>query len=86
MGAILGIDHVAASGIDLLNAWGRAFCAYAWNALLQSSALIVVLLVLDLLLRRRVRAVVRYTVWLLVFVKRLLPPTLALPASEVGSN
>jgi beta-lactamase regulating signal transducer with metallopeptidase domain len=41
--------------------------------------LIAALLLLDLILRPRVRAVVRYTVWLLVFVKLLLPPTLAVP-------
>ena len=34
---------------------------------------------MDLLLRRRVRAVFRYCVWLLVLVKLILPPTLALP-------
>jgi len=73
------MDPIVASGINLLNTWGRTFCAYAWNVLLQSSVLIVLLLLLDLVLRRRVRAVVRYAVWLLVFVKLLLPPALALP-------
>ena len=65
--------------IDVLNAAGQAFCVHAGRAFVQSSILIGALLVLDLLLRKRVRAVVRYAMWLLVFVKLLLPPTLALP-------
>jgi len=67
------------SGIDLLNALGRGFSAHAWGAMVQSSILIVVLLVLDLVLRKRVRAVVRCALWMLVFVKLLLPPTLSSP-------
>lgn len=73
------MDRIVDGGINLLNSVGQAFCVHAWSAFVQSSVLIVVLLVLDLLLRKRVRAVVRYSVWMLVFVKLLLPPTLSLP-------
>jgi len=69
------MDHV----IEVLNAAGQAFCVHAGRAFVQSSILIGVLLIFDFLLRRRVRAVVRYALWMLVFVKLLLPPTLALP-------
>jgi len=47
----------------------------------QSSLLISVLLAVDLVLRRRVRASARYVLWLVVLVKLCLPPTLALPTS-----
>jgi beta-lactamase regulating signal transducer with metallopeptidase domain len=73
------MDRIVDSGINLLNNMGQAFCAHAGSAFVQSSVLIVVLLALDLLLRKRVRAVVRYSIWMLVFVKLLLPPTLSLP-------
>jgi beta-lactamase regulating signal transducer with metallopeptidase domain/Tol biopolymer transport system component len=62
-----------------LNGAGRVFCDYAAAILLQSAVLVVVLLIADLLLRKRVRAVFRYCVWMLVLVKLILPPTLAFP-------
>ncbi len=65
--------------INVLNTAGHRFCAYAGSVLIQSSLLIAVLVIIDLLLRRRVRAVVRYALWMLVFVKLLLPPGLSLP-------
>jgi beta-lactamase regulating signal transducer with metallopeptidase domain len=49
--------------------------------LLQASLLIVVLFLLDLAFQRYARAVVRYGLWLLVLVKLVLPPSLALPTS-----
>ncbi len=58
--------------------------ALAGSMLLQSSVLIVILAVLDLLLRKRVKAVVRYWIWLLVLVKLLLPPSFSLPTSLVS--
>jgi beta-lactamase regulating signal transducer with metallopeptidase domain/Tol biopolymer transport system component len=69
------IDHWLVS----LNSIGRIFCGYAAGAFIQSALLVLLLLALDLLLRRRVRAVFRYCVWLLVLVKLVLPPTLSLP-------
>ncbi|MGA9451480.1 MAG: M56 family metallopeptidase, partial [Verrucomicrobiia bacterium] len=49
----------------------------------QSSLLIVILLAFDLLFRRKIRASIRYALWLVVLVKLCLPPTLALPTSPV---
>ncbi len=62
-----------------LNHLGSTFCRYAVGAFLQSALLVIVLFGIDLLLRKRVRAVVRYCLWLLVLVKLILPPTLSLP-------
>ncbi len=73
------MDRVIDSGIEMLNAVGQMFCSHAWSVFVQVSVLIAALLALDLLLRQRVRAVVRYAMWMLVFVKLLLPPTLSLP-------
>jgi beta-lactamase regulating signal transducer with metallopeptidase domain len=47
----------------------------------QSSLLITVLFALNFLLRRRLRASLRYALWLVVLVKLCVPPTLALPTS-----
>ncbi|HEX9048340.1 MAG TPA: M56 family metallopeptidase, partial [Verrucomicrobiae bacterium] len=52
----------------------------AWPMVWQSSLLIAVVCALDILLARKVRAAVRYALWLVVLVKLLLPPTLALPS------
>jgi len=64
-----------------MNSAGGAFVAFAIRMLIQSSVLILILLILDRLLRRRVRAVVRYWIWMLVLVKLLLPPSLSSPTS-----
>jgi beta-lactamase regulating signal transducer with metallopeptidase domain len=65
--------------ISILNDVGSDFCRYALAMLVQSSILIVLLLGVDWFLRRRARAVVRYWLWMLVFIKLILPPTLYLP-------
>jgi beta-lactamase regulating signal transducer with metallopeptidase domain/Tol biopolymer transport system component len=65
--------------VTRLNSVGKAFCTYAGGALVQSALLVLLLFAIDLLLRKRVRAVVRYCLWLLVLAKLVLPPTLALP-------
>ena len=49
----------------------------------QSSLLIAVVFALDIALRRNVASAVRYALWLLIPLKLLLPPSLALP-SGVG--
>ena len=71
-----GYIDVLVSG---LNTVGRGFCDYAAAMFLQVGMLVAVLLMLDLLLRRRIRATVRYWIWMLVFLKLLLPPGLSLP-------
>ena len=67
------------SWIELSNRLGEAALRFAWPMLWQSSMLIAVLFVLDFALRRRVRAAVRYALWLVVLLKLLVPPSLALP-------
>jgi len=62
-----------------LNNIGQGFWHYPAGVFIQSSVLIILLLGIDFLLRKRVRAVFRYCVWMLVFVKLILPPTLSLP-------
>ncbi len=66
---------------EMLNRWGEDFLNFAWPMLWQSSLLIGVIFILDLALRRKVRAAIRHALWLVVLVKLLLPPTLALPTS-----
>jgi beta-lactamase regulating signal transducer with metallopeptidase domain len=47
----------------------------------QSSLLIAVLIALDFLFHRQLRASLRYALWLVVLVKLCVPPTFALPTS-----
>jgi len=70
----------------LLNDWvattnrlGGAFWDCASDMFVQSAVLIALLLIIDFLLRNRVRATFRYWMWMLVFIKLILPPTLSLP-------
>ncbi|MBN1125019.1 MAG: hypothetical protein JXA82_08425 [Sedimentisphaerales bacterium] len=67
--------------IELLNAWGEAFIALNGPMLLQSSILIAFLFGLDWVLRKQVRAVFRYWLWILILIKLILPPTLSAPYS-----
>ena len=62
-----------------LNEAGGVFYDYAASVFIQTALLVILLFVIDLLLRKRVRAVFRYCVWLLVLVKLILPPMLSLP-------
>jgi len=62
-----------------LNNIGKVFWQYSASAFIQSSVLIILLLIVDFILKRRVRAVFRYCVWMLVFVKLVLPPSFSLP-------
>jgi len=67
--------------VEFVNGWGEAFAAWAGAMLIQSSLLIGAVMLLDAVLRRRVRAVFRYWLWMLVLAKLVLPPTLASPYS-----
>jgi beta-lactamase regulating signal transducer with metallopeptidase domain/tetratricopeptide (TPR) repeat protein len=67
--------------MEMLNTWGTRFAGFALPMLAQSAALIAVLYALDRLLRYRVRATVRYALWMLLLVKLVLPPTLVSPTS-----
>jgi beta-lactamase regulating signal transducer with metallopeptidase domain len=67
--------------IEILNRFGGNAFYFAWPMLWQSSVLITVLFAIDFALRRRVRAAVRYALWLVLLAKLLLPPSLTLPTS-----
>ena len=71
--------------IETLNQGGPTFVELAVSMFWQSSLLILFLMAVDAVLRRRVRAVVRYGIWMLLLVKLLLPPSLWLPTG-VGSG
>ncbi len=67
--------------IESLNVWGGRFVDVALPIFWQSSALIALVFGIDLLLRRKIRPAVRYALWLVVIVKLVLPPSLALPTA-----
>jgi beta-lactamase regulating signal transducer with metallopeptidase domain/outer membrane lipoprotein-sorting protein len=67
--------------IEQINSAGKAFVDFAWPMLWQASVLIAILLAVDWLLRRKVRAVFRYWLWMLVLAKLFLPTTLSSPVS-----
>ncbi len=69
------------SVLEAVNSAGRAFVACSLPMLIQSGVLIVVLLLADLVWRRKVRAVFRYWIWMLVLVKLILPTSLWSPVS-----
>ncbi|MEJ0088862.1 MAG: M56 family metallopeptidase [Limisphaerales bacterium] len=69
------------SFIETLNQWSENFLAFAWPMFWQSSLLIVMLFIFNLLFRRKLRASLRYALWLVVMVKLCVPPTLALPTN-----
>ena len=67
--------------MEQINSAGNAFVDFAVPMLLQSSVLIIILLVLDLILKKRIRAVFRYWIWMIVLLKLVLPTTLSSPTS-----
>ncbi len=67
--------------LEQINSAGYKFVDFALPMLVQSSILIVVLLLADLLLRKKVRAVFRYWLWMIVLLKLVLPTTLSSPVS-----
>lgn len=67
--------------IEHLNALGAQTVSLAWAILWQSSVLILLILALDWTIGRKLRPGVRYALWLVVIVKLVLPPSLALPSS-----
>ena len=63
----------------VLNNISRLFCNYSTDIFIQSGILIILLLIIDFLLRKRVRATFRYWIWMLVLIKLILPPAFSLP-------
>jgi len=67
------------SAIENLNRLGGQFLHFAWPMLWQSSLLIALVFAVDFPLARKIRASVRHALWLVMLVKLVLPPALALP-------
>ncbi len=67
--------------IEKTNSIGYAFIEFAVPMLIQASFLIMLLLLADLVLRKRVRAVFRYWILMLILVKLILPTSLSGPFS-----
>ncbi|MBN1359074.1 MAG: DUF4440 domain-containing protein [Sedimentisphaerales bacterium] len=67
-----------------LNQFGASFVNHAGSMFLQAGILIALLWALDRVLRRRLRASLRYGLWMLILVKLTLPPSFSLPTG-VGS-
>ena len=73
------MSQIISDSLMNLNRVGNAFYCYAAGVFIQVTVLIIVLFVIDLLLRKRVRSVFRYCLWLLVLAKLVLPPTISSP-------
>ena len=67
--------------VEHINSAGFSFVEFAVPMLVQSGVLIVILLLADLLLRKKVKAVFRYWIWMLVLLKLVLPTSLSSPLS-----
>jgi beta-lactamase regulating signal transducer with metallopeptidase domain len=65
--------------LKTVNDIGRAFCNFSLTMLIQASVLIFLVFIIDIIIRKRVRATFRYWIWMLVFIKLILPPALSLP-------
>ena len=68
------------SVIQFLNEYGPTFCHHALWMLVQTGILVGLLWGLDRLLRIRVKATLRYAIWLLVLIKLVLPVDFSLPS------
>ena len=69
---------------ELISVWDETIQnarPFLWKLLWQSSVVILLIGFLDWSLARKVRAGMRYCLWMLVLIKLVLPPGLALPTS-----
>jgi beta-lactamase regulating signal transducer with metallopeptidase domain/HEAT repeat protein len=62
-----------------LNQLGARFTSFSWSMLLQATALITLLGILDIIVGRWLRASIRYAVWTLLVLKLMLPVSFSLP-------
>ncbi len=65
--------------ISVLNKSGAIFCQHGMTMLVQFGLLTSLLFLADILIRKRVKASLRYCLWCLVLIKLVLPTTLSLP-------
>jgi beta-lactamase regulating signal transducer with metallopeptidase domain len=71
------------SFIYTANLWGADFVGLAWSMLWQSSLVFAIVFAVDFILGRKMRASVRYALWLAALLKLLLPPSIALPTAAM---
>lgn len=69
--------------LDTVNGWSGVLVTAGWAHFVQLTILAGVLLLIDLTLGRRLGPAWRFALWLLFFVKLVLPPGLALPTSPL---
>jgi len=69
--------------IEQINKIGEVWWDWMWPMFWQVSLLVALIGVVDIFLRKRIWPQVRYALWLLVFVKLLLPPSLSLSTSAI---
>ena len=67
--------------IEMLNSTATAWCSWTAPIFWQVALLTGIILLIDLSLPRRAWPQLRYALWLLVFVRLLIPPGFALPTS-----
>ena len=67
------------TALSQMNLWAEQLVITAWTLFCQTSVLIVLLLALDLGLRKQLRASVRYALWLVLLLKLVLPQEITLP-------
>ncbi len=67
-----------------LNTIAQGWWNWMWPMFWQASVLVVFIFAVDFLLRKHIWPQVRYTLWLLVLVKLILPPTFSLSTSIVS--
>src|ERR1051325_4546494 len=65
--------------IDFLNAGGERVLRLAWPLFWQSSLLIAIVFLFEYAFQKKIRASVRYLLWLVVLLKLILPPSFASP-------
>jgi beta-lactamase regulating signal transducer with metallopeptidase domain/Tol biopolymer transport system component len=70
--------------IAAVNQIAQSWWSWMGSMLWQVSVLIMIVTALDFLLRRWAWPQVRYTLWLLVLVKLIIPPTWTLPSSLIS--
>jgi len=70
--------------ITQINSVAEGWWNWMWPMFWQVSVLVVFVGAVDLLLRKRIWPQVRYTLWLLILVKLILPPAFSLSTSVVS--
>ncbi|UCD49117.1 MAG: M56 family metallopeptidase [Phycisphaerales bacterium] len=78
------MSEIVYACIISLNRIGQGFCEHAAGMFIQASLLVIILLSVDVILRKHARATLRYWIWMLLVVKLLLPVSFSIPTG-IGS-